>query len=143
MDQRTRSSLLSPSRPPWPPHAPYTCSKETLLAAKAMADEFGAPLPIHLSETLDEQKQIQEKYGMSPTRWLDSIGFLGPNVLADVSLTSPRVGLNPRCSGLATLAAEAMSLGRRSVFPRRGQAGGALALRTHPQPRHTPGGKCQ
>ncbi|HEV8267761.1 MAG TPA: amidohydrolase family protein, partial [Thermoanaerobaculia bacterium] len=49
------------------PHAPYTCSKETLLAAKALADEFKAPLLIHLSETKDEQKQIQEKYGTTPT----------------------------------------------------------------------------
>lgn len=64
------------------PHAPYTCSKETLLAAKALADEFGAPLLIHLSETQDEQKTIREKTGMSPAKWLDSIGFLGPNVLA-------------------------------------------------------------
>ena len=64
------------------PHAPYTCSKETLQAAKALADEFGAPLLIHLSETRDEQKTIREKYGTSPAKWLDSIGFLGPNVLA-------------------------------------------------------------
>jgi 5-methylthioadenosine/S-adenosylhomocysteine deaminase len=64
------------------PHAPYTDSKETLLAAKALADEFGAPLLIHLSETRDEQKMIKEKYGTTPTKWLDSIGFLGPNVLA-------------------------------------------------------------
>ncbi len=64
------------------PHAPYTCSKETLLAAKALADEFGAPLLIHLSETRDEQKTILGKYGASPASWLDSIGFLGPNVLA-------------------------------------------------------------
>jgi 5-methylthioadenosine/S-adenosylhomocysteine deaminase len=64
------------------PHAPYTCSKETLLAAKAIADEFGLPILIHLSETKDEQKTIQERYGMTPTKWLDSIGFLGPNVLA-------------------------------------------------------------
>jgi 5-methylthioadenosine/S-adenosylhomocysteine deaminase len=64
------------------PHAPYTCSKETLLAAKAIADEFKAPILIHVSETKDEQKQIQEKYGTTPTKWLDSIGFLGPNVVA-------------------------------------------------------------
>jgi 5-methylthioadenosine/S-adenosylhomocysteine deaminase len=64
------------------PHAPYTCSKETLLAAKKLADEEGAPLLIHLSETKDEVKQIQEKYGTTSTKWLDSIGFLGPNVLA-------------------------------------------------------------
>jgi 5-methylthioadenosine/S-adenosylhomocysteine deaminase len=64
------------------PHAPYTCSKETLQAARALADEFHAPLLIHLSETRDEQKQIADKYGTTPAKWLDAIGFLGPNVLA-------------------------------------------------------------
>ena len=64
------------------PHAPYTCSKETLVAARALADEYGAPLLIHVSETQDEQRQIREKYGTSPVKWLDSIGFLGPRVLA-------------------------------------------------------------
>jgi 5-methylthioadenosine/S-adenosylhomocysteine deaminase len=64
------------------PHAPFTNSKESLLAAKALADEFGAPLLTHLSETRDEQKQIMEKHGTTPTKWLDAIGFLGPNVLA-------------------------------------------------------------
>jgi 5-methylthioadenosine/S-adenosylhomocysteine deaminase len=64
------------------PHAPFTCSKETLLAAKSLADEFGAPLLIHVSETRDEQRQVKEKYGTTPVRWLDSIGFLGPRVLA-------------------------------------------------------------
>jgi 5-methylthioadenosine/S-adenosylhomocysteine deaminase len=62
------------------PHAPYTCSKETLQAARALADEFGAPLLTHVSETWDEQKQILEKYGKSPTAWLDEIGFLGPRL---------------------------------------------------------------
>ena len=64
------------------PHAPYTCSAQTLQAAKALADEFGAPLLIHLSETQDEQKQIHDKYGATPVQWLDSIGFLSPHVLA-------------------------------------------------------------
>jgi 5-methylthioadenosine/S-adenosylhomocysteine deaminase len=64
------------------PHAPYTNSKESLVAARDLALEFKAPLLIHLSETKDEQKQIAEKYGMTPTKWLESIGFLGPNVLA-------------------------------------------------------------
>ena len=64
------------------PHAPYTCSKETLLASKALADEFGAPLLIHVSETRDEQRQVKEKTGTTPVRWLDSIGFLGPRVVA-------------------------------------------------------------
>jgi 5-methylthioadenosine/S-adenosylhomocysteine deaminase len=62
------------------PHAPYTCSRETLLAARALADEYGAPLLTHVSETRDEQKEILEKYGKSPVAWLDEIGFLGPRL---------------------------------------------------------------
>jgi 5-methylthioadenosine/S-adenosylhomocysteine deaminase len=64
------------------PHAPYTNAKESLLAARDLAREFQAPLLIHLSETKDEQKQIADKHGMTPAKWLESIGFLGPNVLA-------------------------------------------------------------
>ena len=62
------------------PHAPYTCSRETLVAARALADEFGAPLLSHVSETWDEQKEIREKHGKSPVGWLDEIGFLGPRL---------------------------------------------------------------
>lgn len=64
------------------PHAPYTCSEATLRAAMAMSKEHGAPLLIHLSETRDEQKTLREKTGGSPTQWLESLGFLGPNVVA-------------------------------------------------------------
>ncbi|MGZ5429371.1 MAG: amidohydrolase family protein, partial [Thermoanaerobaculia bacterium] len=63
------------------PHAPYTNATESIQAAKALADEFHAPLLIHLSETRDEQKQIGDKYGTTPAKWLDAIGFLGPNVV--------------------------------------------------------------
>ena len=62
------------------PHAPYTCSRETLQAARALADEFGAPLLTHVSETWDEQKEIREKHGKSPVGWLDEIGFLSPRL---------------------------------------------------------------
>ena len=54
------------------PHAPFTNSKESLVAARDLALEFKAPLLIHLSETRDEQRQLAEKYGTTPTNWLDS-----------------------------------------------------------------------
>ncbi len=85
------------------PHAPYTCSKETLLAAKALADEFGAPLLIHVSETQDEQRQVKEKYGTTPLKWLDAIGFLGPKVLV-----AHGVWLDP--GDLAIMAAKKVAL---------------------------------
>ena len=62
------------------PHAPYTCSRETLQAARALADEFGAPLLTHVSETWTEQEEIRARYGKSPTAWLDEVGFLGPRL---------------------------------------------------------------
>lgn len=62
------------------PHAPYTCSRETLQAARALADEFGAPLLTHVSETWDEQREIRQKHGKSPVAWLDEVGFLSPRL---------------------------------------------------------------
>jgi 5-methylthioadenosine/S-adenosylhomocysteine deaminase len=85
------------------PHAPYTCSRETLLAAKALADEFGAPLLTHVSETWDEQKEIREKHGKSPVGWLDEIGFLSPRLSI-----AHGVWLSPE--DLAVLAARKVSL---------------------------------
>ncbi len=64
------------------PHAPYTCSKECLLEVKELAKKFGVGIHIHVSESRDELKQITEKYGKRPVEYLDSIGFLGPEVLA-------------------------------------------------------------
>jgi len=64
------------------PHAPFTVSKEHLQQVRALATELGAPILIHVSETKDEQKQVAERSGgMTPTAYLDSIGFLGDDVV--------------------------------------------------------------
>jgi 5-methylthioadenosine/S-adenosylhomocysteine deaminase len=63
------------------PHAPYTTTAELLLACKRLADQYGVPIMIHVSETKDEEKQIREKYGKSETQWLESLQLLGKNVL--------------------------------------------------------------
>jgi 5-methylthioadenosine/S-adenosylhomocysteine deaminase len=85
------------------PHAPYTCGRETLQAARALADEYGAPLLTHVSETWDEQKTIRERYGKSPTAWLDEVGFLGPRL-------SVAHGVWLSADDLKTLAARGVSL---------------------------------
>lgn len=64
------------------PHAPYTCSPECLIKVKELAKKHGVGIHIHISETRDEIKQITEKYGKRPVEHLDSIEFLGPEVLA-------------------------------------------------------------
>lgn len=64
------------------PHSTYLASPETIKEARALADRYGAPLLIHLSETADEQDQIKKKYGQSPTEHLHGLGFLRKGVLA-------------------------------------------------------------
>jgi 5-methylthioadenosine/S-adenosylhomocysteine deaminase len=64
------------------PHAPYTVSKEHLQQVRALATELHAPILIHVAETRNELQQINEKAGTTPGKYLDSIGFLGHDVVA-------------------------------------------------------------
>ena len=64
------------------PHAPYTCSPECLMKVKELAKKYQVGINIHISETKGEVEQMVEKYGKRPVEQLDSIGFLGPEVLA-------------------------------------------------------------
>jgi len=57
------------------PHAPYTCSRETLLAARELAVRNGVPLLIHVAETKKELEDARAKWGQSPVAYLDGIGF--------------------------------------------------------------------
>lgn len=69
--------------PAFAPHAPYTVSTDHLKQVRALATELGIPILIHVSETKDELRQIAEKHnGMTPGVYLDSIGFLGDDVVA-------------------------------------------------------------
>jgi 5-methylthioadenosine/S-adenosylhomocysteine deaminase len=60
------------------PHAPYTCSQETLLAARDLALAEGIPLLIHLSETKKEQEDARKSWLQSPAFHLASLGFFEP-----------------------------------------------------------------
>lgn len=77
------------------PHAPYTCSAETLLWAKEFAEKNGAILHIHIAETRREQADFQKQHGMRVVEYLDKIGALSENMLAAhcVWLTKSEVGL--------------------------------------------------
>lgn len=64
-------------------HAPYTCSPETLKECVKLAKKLNTPIHIHLSETEDEENQIKEKYGKTPTEYLEENGvFEVPTILA-------------------------------------------------------------
>lgn len=64
------------------PHALYTNSAEDLKAARALANRYNAPLLIHLSETRHENEECRAKHGVSPTRYLDSLGLWNGRTIA-------------------------------------------------------------
>jgi len=64
------------------PHAAYTCNPELLRQAFSLAEEFDLIFQIHLSETRQEVRQIQDQYSMTPVKLLDSLGCLSPRTLA-------------------------------------------------------------
>jgi 5-methylthioadenosine/S-adenosylhomocysteine deaminase len=64
------------------PHAIYTLDGPTLRAARELSRRHNVPTLIHLAETHGELKVAQERRSASPVAYLDSLGFLGPGVLA-------------------------------------------------------------
>jgi 5-methylthioadenosine/S-adenosylhomocysteine deaminase len=63
------------------PHSAYLAAPETLKAGRALADRYGAPILIHVSESEDEQKTVRERYGKTPTRHLADLGILRKGVV--------------------------------------------------------------
>jgi len=64
------------------PHSIYTCSKKTLQDAAALARKYHAPILIHVAEMKKELDDSIKQNGMSPVAYLDSIGVLGPDIVA-------------------------------------------------------------
>ncbi|MFH1139664.1 MAG: amidohydrolase [Pseudomonadota bacterium] len=62
-------------------HSPYTCSPDTLVKGKGLAREFGALFQIHVAETAAEVEMVRSARGLSPVRYLDSLGLLDQDTL--------------------------------------------------------------
>lgn len=64
-------------------HAPYSCNPETLKLCVDLAKELNTGIHIHLSETMDEEKTIRERYAQSATEYLNDVDLFDvPVVLA-------------------------------------------------------------
>ena len=65
------------------PHAPYTCNPDTIKLCVDLAKELNTSLHIHLSETLDEEETIRNRYDKRGTEYLNDLGvFDVPVILA-------------------------------------------------------------
>src|SRR5574344_1793264 len=60
------------------PHAPYTASSQFLTWTLEKSQQYQLPIHIHLAETESEYHFTIDKYGMTPVRYLDSLGLLSP-----------------------------------------------------------------
>ena len=64
-------------------HSVYTVSEEMILWASRFAIDHGMKLHIHVSETEKENIDCRKAHGgLSPTEYLDSLGVLGPHMIA-------------------------------------------------------------
>ncbi len=62
-------------------HSPYTCSSQTLKAAKSAATSHNLLFQIHAAETKQEWENIYADHGKSPIQYLDQTGVLDHNTL--------------------------------------------------------------
>jgi 5-methylthioadenosine/S-adenosylhomocysteine deaminase len=65
------------------PHAVYTCNPDLLIRANGLSRRHNVPLIIHIAESASEIEEVRKKYGKKPFEHLESLGVLGPHLIAD------------------------------------------------------------
>lgn len=62
------------------PCSPFSVTGDLLREAAVLARELGVRLHTHGAETVEEEAFCRERFGMSPTDYLESVGWLGEDV---------------------------------------------------------------
>ncbi|WP_296666252.1 8-oxoguanine deaminase [Demequina sp.] len=62
------------------PCSPFTVTADLLRESATLARDLGVRLHTHGAETVEEEAFCRERFGMSPTDYLDSVGWLGSDV---------------------------------------------------------------
>ncbi len=63
------------------PHSLHGASPEMVRAAAEVAEAAGVPFHIHVAEYRAEGEAIQARHGLTPVRFLDKLGVLGPRLV--------------------------------------------------------------
>lgn len=62
------------------PCSPFSVSEELLRQSALLARTLGVRLHTHLCETRDEEDFVRERCGMRPLDYMESLGWIGPDV---------------------------------------------------------------
>jgi len=62
------------------PCSPFSVSEELLRQSAILARDLGVRLHTHLCETKDEERFVRERCGMRPLEYMESLGWIGPDV---------------------------------------------------------------
>ena len=68
--------------PGFGPHAPHTVNAEDLKLISALSEQYDLPVSMHVAETEKEFLEFEDKYGLTPIEYLDSIGMLNERFIA-------------------------------------------------------------
>ena len=63
------------------PCSPFSVTADLLREAAVLARSLEVRLHTHASETLEEDADRRERFGMTPTQYLESVGWLGSDVV--------------------------------------------------------------
>jgi cytosine/adenosine deaminase-related metal-dependent hydrolase len=62
------------------PCSPFSVTADLLRASAELARDRGVRLHTHLCETIDEQDYCREHFGKTPVEYMESLGWVGPDV---------------------------------------------------------------
>ena len=62
------------------PCSPFSVTGELMKKSAELARRYGVRLHTHLCETIDEENFTIEKFGMRPLKYMESLGWIGPDV---------------------------------------------------------------
>ena len=62
------------------PCSPFSVTADLMRESARLAREYGVRLHTHLAETKDEERFTLETVGMRPLAYMESVGFIGPDV---------------------------------------------------------------